>query len=491
MDKVGILKKLVMSIKRLALNGIIWNSIQLVVNQSFAFLIRLLLAKLLFPEQFGLIGMATVIIGFVQVLNGLGIGAALIQRKDKDLREAHYHTAFWTGVMWSVTLYLMMAFIAGPIAADFYNEPILKSLIPVLSIGILISPANLIHKAQLTKKMDFKRMALIDNVANIISGSLSLILAYLGFGVWALAFNSVSLVVIALPLYFRATQFWPKLIWDKQSFKDVFGFGVYTTGTSVANYLVNNVDYLLVGKLMGAQALGAYTFAFMITDTFRSRLMAVINNVMYPVYGKIQGNPGALKRYYLKVVNYNSIIIYPIMVFLVALGRPFTLHVFGAKWNDAIVPLQLLAVAVMIHMLVNSNTALIRGMGRPGLEMKLQVFKAAIFIPMLIGGIYFYGIIGAAWAVLINKVIVVMIAQYTFNKLLNIRVTVIEFFLAIRGPWFGSLIAYAVTFISFNLFHLHYIICGILLFISYSLCIWLLVGAEIKQIFLQFKLSKK
>lgn len=480
-----------MSTKRLLVNGMIWSSIQLVINQSFAFLIRLLLAKILFPEQFGLIGMATVIIGFVQVLNDLGIAAALVQRKEADLKEAHYHTAFWTGLTWSVVLFLLMAFIAGPLTADFYNEPILTSLVPVLSIGILISPAYLIHKAQLTKKMDFKRIALIDNISNIIAGSLSLILAYQGFGVWALAFHSVSLIVIAIPLYFRATRFWPKPIWDIQSFKDVFGFGVYTTGTSVANYLVNNIDYLLIGKIMSAQALGAYTFAFILTDTFRGKLMAVVNNVMYPMYGKIQGNSVALKRYYLKVVNYNSIVIYPIMVFLFALGRPFILHVFGAKWNESIVPLQVLAVAVMIHMLVNSNTALIRGMGRPGLEMKLQVIKAAIFVPMLVAGIYAYGIIGAAWAVLINKLIAVMIAQYTFNKLLNIKISAIEFFHAIKAPWLGGMLAYIVTLITYNLFHLHYILCGILLFISYSLCIWLLLGAELKELLIQFKFSKK
>jgi teichuronic acid exporter len=306
-----------------------------------------------------------------------------------------------------------------------------------------------------------------------------------------LAFHSVSIIVIALPLYFRATRFWPKLIWEKQSFKDVFGFGVYTTGTNVANYLANNVDYLLIGKIMSAQALGAYTFAFVLTDTFRSRMMAVVNNVMYPIYGKIQGNPVALKRYYLKVVNYNSIIIYPIMIFLFALGRPFTLHVFGAKWNESIVPLQLLAVAVMIHMLVNSNTSLIRGMGRPGLEMKLQIVKAIVFVPMLVAGIYAYGVIGAAWAVLINKVIAVMIAQYTFNKLLNIKISTVEFFQAVKAPWLGGAVAYVVTFITYNLFHLHYIPCGILLFISYSFCIWLLLGAELKQLFIQFKFSKK
>lgn len=139
-------------LKKQALTGVIWNGIQLVINQSFGFIIKLVLAKLLFPEQFGLVGMATVFTGFVQVFNDLGIGAALIQRKDEDLKPVHYHTAFWTGVGWSILMYLIMAFVVGPLATQFYDEPLLEKLVPVLGLGVLFSPVNLIHKAQLTKK---------------------------------------------------------------------------------------------------------------------------------------------------------------------------------------------------------------------------------------------------------------------------------------------------------------------------------------------------
>ena len=117
--------------KGVVLKGVFWSSIQLVVNQSFTFVIRLVLAKLLFPEQFGIIGMATIFTGFVQVLNDLGIGAALVQKKDEDLTEAHFHTSFWTGVGWSFFLFILMSLLVGPLASIFYNQPILKTLVPV------------------------------------------------------------------------------------------------------------------------------------------------------------------------------------------------------------------------------------------------------------------------------------------------------------------------------------------------------------------------
>jgi teichuronic acid exporter len=129
----------------------------------------------------------------VQVLNDLGVGAALVQRKAEDLRNEHYHTAFWVGVIWSVFLFLIMSVGVSQLAASFYHEPMLRQIIPVLSIGILFSPVNLVHKAQLTKQMNFKKLAFIDNTSNILAGTISLVIALMGAGVWSLVFNSWQL----------------------------------------------------------------------------------------------------------------------------------------------------------------------------------------------------------------------------------------------------------------------------------------------------------
>lgn len=477
--------------KKLAVQGVFWNAVQLVINQSFTFIIRLVLAKLLFPEQFGVVGMAMIVTGFVQVLNDLGIAAALVQRKDQDLEEAHYHTAFWTGVLWSIVLFLIMSLLLAPFVASFYEEPMLTSIVPVLSIGILFSPVNLVHKALLTKAMNFKRMAFIDNTSNIIAGCISLVLAYMGAGVWALVFNTVAIVIISIPLYFWASRWYPKFIWNKDAFNDVFGFGAYTTGTNIINYFINNVDYLLIGKLLSAKALGSYTFAFVLTDTFRSRLMAVINNVMYPIYGQNQGDHVSLKKYYLKVISYNSIIVYPIMIFMLAVGGPFILRFFGDKWNGSTPALQILSVSVMVHMLVNSNTALIRGMGKPGLEFKLQIIKSTIFIPTLYYGVVHWGITGAAFAVLINKFVAVIVAQYTFNYLLMIKLSTMEFYNAVKVPWLAAAGSYAVALLLDKVFQINFIITGSAIFLSYFLIIYLAMGDELKSQISEIKSLRK
>lgn len=465
-------------LKGKAISGIFWNFVQLGVNKFFGFAIKLVLAKLLFPAQFGLVGMAVVFTSFVQVFNDLGIGSALVQRKEEKLREAHFHTAFWTGIVWSVAVYLIIAFVIAPLAAIFYKEPMLRSIIPVLSIGVLSSPVNLVHRAQLTKRMDFKKLAFISNASTIFSGVLALGLAFMGAGVWALVFNSVASFIVAMPLYFKATSWTPKLIWEKQAFKDVFGFGVYSTGTNFVNTLVSNIDYLLIGKLLSAAALGTYTLAFVLTDTFRNQLTTLLNKVMYPIYGQKQDDLVSLRRYYLKVVTYNSIVIYPIMLFLIVLGKPFIMSVYGAKWADAIMPLKILALSVMIHLLANSHLTLIRGLGHAKLGMKVQVIKSVLYVPTISFGIFQFGVIGAAWAYVFNKVLEVFIAQHYLKKLIGI--TFKELLSQMTPPLLATAVAFVVTLSLFDL-GLHYLICAVALTGSYGFVIWLLMKSEINK----------
>ncbi|RVU02469.1 lipopolysaccharide biosynthesis protein [Mucilaginibacter limnophilus] len=467
-------------------SGIFWNVIQMAVNQLFAFVLKLILAKLLFPEQFGLVGMATVFTGFVQVLNDLGVGAALVQRKKEHLRIEHYHTAFWTGVIWSVSLFIIMGVGVGPLAAWFYHEPELMTIIPVLSLGILISPVNLVHKAQLTRQMAFKKLAFINNASNIAAGLLAIGLGLLGAGVWALVFNTVATIAFAMPLFFRATGWKPAFIFEKKAFKDVFGFGMYTTGSNIMNYLYNNIDYLLIGKLLGASSLGIYTLAFVLTDTFRSKLMTVINSVMYPMYGKKQHDLPEIKKYYLKALLFNCLLVFPIMVFFIAEGQAFVVNIFGAKWQQTVYPLQILSASVILHTIVSGNTTLLRGLGRPGLEMKQQVIKALIFLPSLAVGIYYYGIAGAAWAILLNKLIVVIIAQYTFNYLLPVKLPVSELLTELKAPIIASALMFAVAYL-LSYVGANYIITGILTFTFYAAILWLIMGSELKKLLNSFK----
>ncbi|KPQ13235.1 MAG: Membrane protein involved in the export of O-antigen and teichoic acid [Algoriphagus marincola HL-49] len=472
------------------LKGVFWNSLQVLINKSFSFLIKLVLAKILFPEEFGIVGMALVFTSFVEVFNDLGFGAALIQRKIDDLNENHFHTAFWTGVVWSLVIYQLMIFVISPFAASFYQEPLLLQIIPVLSISVLSSPVNLVHKAQLMRDMNFKEIAKIENYSAVGSGVLSLGLALSGAGVWSLVFNSVATFLISMPLYFRATKWRPKFIWSQEAFKDVFGFGIYTTGTNFSNNLINKLDYLFIGKFVSASALGAYTLAFVLTDTFRSQVMSIMNRVMYPVYGKAQEDIESIKRYYLNVVRYNSLIINPVMAVLFILGEPIINNFFGEKWIETIIPMKIIALSVIFHMMANSNTVLIRGMGKSKLEFFIQLFKAIfVFLPAISIGVYYYGIIGAAYAVLFNKIVSVIIAQYFLKKLINLRFS--ELLIALQAPLVGLMVSLFIGLILRENTSVGMIVTGLIMLIAYAGVIWMMIGNDLKKQYSEIKFGKE
>ncbi|MGB7396110.1 MAG: lipopolysaccharide biosynthesis protein [Pricia sp.] len=471
---------------KVILKGFYWNAIQLVINQFFSFVVRLVLARLLFPEQFGLIGMAVIFIGFIRTINELGITAALIQREEEQMNLEHYHTSFWSGLVWSLLLFLVMSFAVAPLGAWFYDEPILETLIIVMSISIMFTPFSVVNKAILTRKMNFKSIAKVENSASFIAGVISIVLAFSGAGVWALAFNSVAVMIIVVPLYLKFCDWRPKFIWEKQAFKDIFGFGMFTSMTNLINYLINNFDYLVIGKLVSAEALGAYTFAFILTDTVKNRIASVISNVMYPVYSKLQSDKEKSKALYNRVVEYNCILIYPIMLGLFIFAEPLIINIFGEKWVDSVYPSQLLAAAAMIQLLVFSNTTLIRGLGFANFEFRLQFIKALIYMPILFAGIYLNGIIGAAWAVLINRAVAVVITIITF-RLFKLNYTFNDFYTSVKTPFLATIASGLVGYALYHYANLNYILAAIVMLLLYAGIIYWKKGSEVIELIKSLK----
>ncbi len=412
-----------MNIKKSIAGGVFWTTLEASINHGFRLIIELLLARLLVPETFGIVGMAVVFISFLEVLNDLGMNAALIQKKEEKLTSEHFDTAFWTGLAWGLFLFLMMAVIGAPLVAQFYHEEQLRTIIPVMSLTLLLNPINLVHQAQLVKAMNFRKLALINNISNIAAGLIALLLAFLNFGVWALVFYSVSRVIVALPLFFRATHWLPRRRWKKELFREIFNFGAYTTGTSLFNKLRGSIDFLLVGKLVGATALGLYTFAFTWTNIVRDQLVAIINKVLYPVYTQLQDDKKKMLDLFLKIVSINNFIVYPVILALFLFAENGIPIFFGHKWDGAVPIIKILCIAVLIQMLNNSHTILFRAAGKVRLEFTLQVIKSIVlFVPLITLGVYFYGLIGAAVGFMIATLLGVILSFYFMNKIFDFKI---------------------------------------------------------------------
>ncbi len=380
--------------------------------------------------------MCTIFIAIAGSASELGMSAALIQKKTDAEAEKMYNTAFWSGLIWGICVYLIMALAVSPLAAYFYDEPILKKLIPVLSIGILMSPLSMIHTVKLTRDMNFKRIAKIFNLSALIAGLTSLGMAYYGFGVWSLVANNVLSTTLVLPFLFYSTRWVPGWKWDWGHFKEVFGFGAYAGGTEIFRNITYNIDNLLVGKYLGASLLGSYTLAFSLTEQLRQIVSSVLSKVMYPVFGKNQDDPAKLNGYFLKIVRINAIMIYPLMGFFLIFGRQLILDFFGERWSDSIIPLQILSVAMMIHLIVNSFASLLRGLGKPKLEMKIILgLTLFLLIPGLLLGIWWNGLVGVAVAILVHKIGLVGMALRALNR--EIGLPIKNVFLVLKNPLLG------------------------------------------------------
>ena len=472
-----------MKLKNKIFDGVVWNSIGLIIDDGLSIIVKLILARLLLPEDFGIIGFAIVFIGMIRVFSNMGMTAALIQRKDGDLEPIDYDTAFWAGIAWGLFLAVIMTFAVTPIAANFFNEPLLRTIIPVLSINFILRPLTTVHIVNITREMDFKRIVLPQNISRITAAIIAIIMAITGFGVWSLVFQRVLTNLFLAFIYPFVSDWRAKMRFSMISFRKIFSFGVYTTGTKIFNYLTGNIDYLLIGKMLGAQSLGVYSLAYNFTYTVRGQIMNVVNKVFYPTYSKIQDDLLTIKRYYFKVIKYNCIVIYPLMVGLILLAEPFVLIGLGEKWSEAVIPLQLMAGAGLVHLLTSSNTTLLRGIGKPRLEMIMSIIKTlGVTVPFIVFGVIYYGVNGAAAGLLAAKTVIFFINNITLRKVAGIN-----FWEILDNA--GSLFALTITTIILSFITADYVILtalyGIYLFVHF-----LVSRQDIKQIISLYKSRK-
>ncbi len=442
-----------------------WSITEVIIKRVLDLGVKLVLARLLFPEDFGIIGMATVFISFIQVLNEGGMGASLIQKKQGLLNKTHFYTVFWTAVSWSLLLYLLISFILAPAISNFYNEDILNEIIPILSLTMIFSSLNVVHKSILMRKMRFKELAFINNTSTIIAGLVAIILAYKGFGVWSLVFNVLVSFFVSVPLFFFATKWTPKFIWKKKEFNEIFGFGVYTTGTQVLNNVASNIDYLIIGKLISSTVLGAYTLAFMLTNLVKAQVESMLNRVMFPFYSKIQSDILEVKKYYLNIIKYFSLLIYPAMLILIVFGEELVFILFGERWELTIFPMKILAVAVLVDVSTSSYGLLFRSVGKPEYEMKVKLLITVLFyIPAVLVGIYLNGIIGVTFGILLTKLFSFFIAQYILSK--NFGISYSDLWKSLKPAILSLLGTLILIFLITNFFPNIYFIAKILLLLS-------------------------
>ncbi|MEI8137324.1 MAG: lipopolysaccharide biosynthesis protein [Bacteroidota bacterium] len=389
------------SLKDRAIKGVFWSLLERFGNQGIQFVIGLILARLLLPEDYGLIGMILVFISLAQVFVEGGFPSALIRKNDPS--SSDYSTVFWFNMAVAFLCYIIL-FFSAPIIAVFFDEPKLVQLTRIVGLNIIINSISIIQRTILSKDLNFKSQAKINLSSILLSGGLGVFCAFKGYGVWSLVIQNLSRNIFTSIALWISSKWRPGFVFSKNSFKELFGFGSKLLFSSLINAVSENLFSLIIGKLYNAKSLGFYTRANQFQKLPVSSIYGSISVVSYPVLSELQNDPVKLKEGYRSMIRLIAFVLFPIMAILSAVSESMIHVVLTNKWLPSVPILQILCIIGAFYPLHAINLDIIKVKGRSDLFLKLEIVKQILNISMIII-CYRWGIMGLVWgSVVLNFV---------------------------------------------------------------------------------------
>lgn len=359
-------------LKKKAIRGIKWTFVEVIGLRGVQFVVGIVLARLLMPEQFGLIGMLMIFMALAQVFLDSGFGAALIQKQ--DITQKDICSIFYFNILVGIVATVCLCGIA-PLVANFYNQPILKSLLRLMSVVLVINSFGLVQNVLLRKSLDFKTQTQVSLAASLLSGIIGVAMAYRGFGVWSLVAQQLSAAVIRTSLLWVFTSWRPIWVFSLQSLQSMFGFGSKVLCASLLNTIFDNIYYLVIGKMFSPTALGYYTRADNLQQLPSNTLAAMVSRVTFPVFSMIPDDLDRIKRGMTKALTLLSLVNFPLMIGLAVVARPLVIVLLTDKWQPCVSYLQLLCMVGLIFPLHLINLNILQAMGRSDMFLRLEVIK--------------------------------------------------------------------------------------------------------------------
>ena len=392
------------SLKKKTAKGVVWSAVERFSTQGIQFLFGIVLARLLTPNDYGVIAMLTIFLAVSQTFIDSGFSNAIIRKINRT--EEDMATMFFFNIGMSLACYAVI-FLAAPFIADFYEMPELTLILRVLAIKIILQSFNAVQTTMLVIKLDFKKQAKISLCCAIFSGIVGIVFAYLGYGVWALVIQALLGTLLLSILYWMIVRWRPTCFFSKKSFGYLFSFGSKLLISGLLDTVYNNIYPLVIGKFYTPAQLGSYSKAEHFAQFPSQNIMRILQRVSYPVLSSLQEEPERLKKNFLKFLDYSTLLIFPLMIGLLALSKPLTLFMLTDRWADMILPLQLLCIAMMWYPAHAINLNLLQVLGRSDLFLKLEIIKKIVGIAILCGTLPFgitalcLGKIADAWISLI------------------------------------------------------------------------------------------
>lgn len=385
------------------------------VTTAIQFVSTAVLARLLSPSDFGLVGMITVVIGFAQAFADMGVSNSIIHRQDTTREQLS--SLYWLNIIASIVIFLIVL-ASTPLVVVFYREPRLSNLLYLTALNFLIIPFGQQFQILLQKELKFNGLAKIDIATATVYPVVAIGSALIGYGVYSIIYGQLTATIVRVTLLCGiGWRHWcPSIHFAMRDLRGYMSFGLYQMGERTINYLNSNLDYLLIGSMLGAKELGYYTLAYNLIIKPSSTINPMITKVAFPVFSRIQNETEKLRKGYLKVLQLLSIINFPMMVGLAAVAPVAVPVIFGEQWLPSIILVQILTIVGLLRSTGNPVGALQLAKGRADLGFKWNLGLTVTQIP----GIYLGAKLGGAVGVAIAFSI--LMALYSiFNYLILIR----------------------------------------------------------------------
>ena len=404
------------NLKRKTVSGVMWSAIERFSLQGVQFVMQLVMARLLLPSDYGMIAMLTIFLQIAQAFIDSGFTNALIQKKDRT--EVDYSTVFYFNIIIALLCYCIL-FVSAPLIAKFYNMPDLILVLRVMAVSLIILSFSAVHKTKLTIEINFKIQSKITLIAAGISGIIGVGIAYLGYGVWALVYQSILNAMLTTILFNCFYRWKPLKTFSMKSFKRLFSFGSKLLVSGLIHTVYYNLYGIVIGKRFSAAELGYYTRAEQFAILPSYNLSAIITRVTFPILSSIQDDNERLASTYRKYIRLSSYLIFPLMVGLASLANPLVDLFLTEKWNGTVALLQILCFDWMFDHLSGINLNLLYVKGRSDLALRLEIIKKIIAITILLASIPL-GIIGMCLGRVLYSLIATYANTYYTNSLIGL-----------------------------------------------------------------------
>lgn len=363
------------SLKQKTTKGLFWSSVERFSNQGVSFIFSIILARILAPSDFGIVAMIGIFFAVAQSFVDSGFSNALVRKTDR--REEDLSTCFYFNIGVGIVAYIVL-FLIAPFIADFYNQPILSPIIRITGFGVVLNSLCVVQQALFTIKIDFKSQAKVTLSATIISGIVGVVLAYQGYGVWALVWQGVVMSLVRMGLLWLMSKWRPKAGFSKDSFHYLFGYGSKLLASGLLDTIYNNIYPIVIGKFYSPAQLGNYSRALSFAQLPSSNITSILQRVTFPVLSTIQDDLPRLQTNYRRLLKLSAFIVFPLMTGLAAVAFPLIRIVLTPKWEGCSFYLQIICFALMWYPIHAINLNLLQVKGRSDLFLRLEIIKKIV-----------------------------------------------------------------------------------------------------------------